>query len=750
MDLIISEKAISGERIAELLADDKVNQKSVSGARVFEFNWKGNEIKLIPLRGHISDVEFEKKYANWRGVDVRELINPKIILYAEKEYAIIQAIRALSPDAKTIIIATDADREGEAIGLEAITYALQTNKNVAVKRAYFSAITAEDINKSFDNLEKFDYNFAYSANARREIDLIWGAVLTRFLSIVSGQVGKEFLSVGRVQTPTLALIVNREKERLAFIKKKYWEIIAHCEKNEKEFTAIHQEEKFWEKARAIVIFNKNPNTGVVKKVDKKVRILKKPVPFNTTEFLRAATAIGFNAGKAMDLAETLYQKGFTSYPRTDNCVYPKSISLVDILKKLVLVKALQSDVEKILALKEIIPSAGKETKDHPPIYPVMGVQKDVLSLDEWKIYELICRRFLATLAEDAKTENTSVLLSISGEPFIAKGQVILHAGWKDVYPYSELNETLLPKLIEGDEVKVRNLDMFEKETQPQGRYSQGSLIKLMEDNGLGTKSTRPNIIQKLYSRKYIFGNKSIEPSKVAFAVIDSLQKHCDIVTKPEMTATLEKDMDEVAAGNKTQSMVVNRSGDDLKKVMDLLFINKNTVGIELRGALRFGETFGKCACGGNLVLRKSKIGKRFVGCASYPSCTVTFPLPQKGIITPTSDYCVECKAPVISVKNGRFSYKMCLNMTCVTKKDWGKKSDSSSAVFSASVASSSNSIALTSQNSNFVSSSSSYSKASVSGKVRKPRVKAKVKEVSNSTIDEKYLVRDASNIVEKK
>jgi len=674
MQLIISEKSIAGENIAQLLADGNVKQTSVSGAKVFEFNWKGVEIKLVPLRGHISDVEFPKKFANWRGVDVRDLINPAEVIYSEKEFNIINALKSVAPDAELIIIATDADREGEAIGLEAINYAQSRNKNIIVKRAYFSAITKDDINKSFDNLEKFDYNFAYSANARREIDLIWGAVLTRFISIVSGQVGKDFLSVGRVQTPVLALIVDREKERLAFEKKPFWELILHCEKDKIAFDATHAEEKFWDKARALAIFNKQPKEAIVKKIEKKVKIIKKPVPFNTTDFLRAATSIGFSASKAMDLAESLYQKGFTSYPRTDNSVYPPSVNLKEILNKLLSVKAITNDVALVLAQKEIVPSKGKEAKDHPPIYPVGVVQKEGLNKDEWDIYELICRRFLATLSEDAKTENTSVLLIASDEPFIARGQVILYAGWKAVYPYSELNENILPKLTESDIVKVLSLDMNAKETQPPNRYSQGSLLKLMEDNNLGTKSTRPSIIQKLYARKYISGIKSIEPSKVAFAVIDSLEKNCSIVTKPEMTASIESEMDEIAAGQKKKLEVVTKSCSNLKEVMDLLFKNKEGVSLGLRSALKFGEGVGKCKCGGSLIERKGKTGKRFVGCSSYPNCTVTFPLPQNGTITPLNIYCPECSVPIISVKSKQFSYKMCLNMTCVSKKDWGMKS----------------------------------------------------------------------------
>jgi DNA topoisomerase I len=673
MKLIVSEKAIAGERIASLLADGNVTQKIVAGAKVFEFNWKGEEVSLVPLRGHISDVEFPKEYSNWMTTGFKELASAKVI-YSKKEHRIIDGIKQAAIDADEIIIATDADREGEAIGLEAITYAQKSTPNIKVKRAYFSAITKEDIDKAFDNLEKFDYNFAYSANARREIDLIWGAVLTRYISISSGQIGKNFLSVGRVQTPTLALIVDREKERLAFNKKKYWEIIAHCIKGEK-FLAIHKEEKIWNKQKALDIFEKNPKSAVVKSIDRKTKTLKKPEPFNTTEFIRAATSIGFSAGKAMSLAESLYQKGFTSYPRTDNKAYPKTIDLKQILNKLISIAELVDDVKKILGQKQIVPSAGKETKDHPPIYPVAPVKKAMLSPEEWKIYELIVRRFLATLYTDAQTENVLVLLDAKGEPFISRGQIIIDAGWKSVYPYSKLTEVILPKLAMDDVVEIEKLEMNEKETQPPGRYSQGSLIKLMENNNLGTKSTRPAIIQKLYSRQYISGNKSIEPSKVAFAVIDSLEKNCDVVTKPDMTAHLEVEMDEIAAGKKNLEEVVKDSVVSIHEVIDTLSKNRAEFSLAIKKSISSNNIIAKCSkCeNGNLIMRKGHTGKRFVGCSSYPNCNNSFPLPQKGVIIPTSEICPECSAPVIKVKNGRREYKMCLTMACVTKASWGKK-----------------------------------------------------------------------------
>jgi len=675
MKLIISEKAIAGERIASFLADGDVKQQNVAGARTFQFNWGGEEIILVPLRGHISDVEFPKEYSNWMKTDFKELASAKI-LYSQKEYRIIDGIKAVAPDAEEVIIATDADREGEAIGLEAITYAQETNPKIKVSRVYFSAITKEDIDNAFLGLEKFDYNFAQSANARREIDLIWGAVLTRYISITSGQMGKSFLSVGRVQTPTLALIVNREKERNAFEKKKYWEIIAQCKKD-KSFIALHKEEKFWEKKKAQKVIGKEIKALIVKKIDKRTKILKKPVPFNTTEFLRSATAINVSAGVAMSLAESLYQKGFVSYPRTDNQAYPKTIDLKAILNKLMSVEELMGDTKKVLDQEKIVPSKGKETKDHPPIYPVTPVKKSALSADEWKIYELICRRFLATLYIDAKTENVGVLMEGKEEGFMSRGQIIIEAGWKLVYPYSKISEVFLPKLEVDDKVLVEKISMVEKETQPPGRYSQGSLIKLMEQNNLGTKSTRPAIIQKLYFRQYIHGNKSIEASTVAIAVIDSLGKHCETVTKPEMTAYLEKEMDEIAAGNKNLEGVVKESVEKLHEIIDTLCEHKAEMALDIRKSIHSDNIMGNCGkCEkGNLITRKGKSGKRFVGCSEYPNCSNSYPLPQKGSIVATTDLCPECKAPVMKVKNKGREYKMCLDMNCKTKDEWRKRTE---------------------------------------------------------------------------
>jgi len=229
LKMIISEKAIAGSNIASLLAGKNVPSTSLGNSQVFEFSNKDGQYIVVPLRGHITDVEFPKKYSFWVGTDLKILVDAQID-YVGKEKNIISALKKAAKDCDEVIIATDADREGESIGVEALNYVKEINPKIKIKRAYFSAITKKDIEDAFSNLNEVDYNFADSADSRREIDLIWGAVLTRFLSLVSGRLGKEYLSVGRVQTPTLALIVKREKERLAFKSKKYWELKALFEK----------------------------------------------------------------------------------------------------------------------------------------------------------------------------------------------------------------------------------------------------------------------------------------------------------------------------------------------------------------------------------------------------------------------------------------------------------------------------------------------------------------------------------------
>lgn len=682
MELIVTEKAIAGARIASLLADKNIVLRREDAAQVGEFEKNGLEFVVVPLRGHITNVDFPRQFSYWLGTDLKNLVLAPIE-YMGTEKEIIALLKKKAKEAVRVVIATDADREGESIGVEAVRFLVESNPKLQIKRAYFSAITPKDIETAFSNLGEVDYHFADSADARREVDLVWGAVLTRFVSLMSGKMGKDFLSVGRVQTPVLALIVDRERERRAFVSQKYWIVSALFEKDGVKFTAEHKKGRLLEKSVAEQIVQKKTPFGIVSNVQSKQRVLEKPFPFNTTSFLRACTALGLTAGEAMNIAETLYQMGFISYPRTDNAAYPPNLDLKEILLELNKVSEFRPLVQKILALPALAPSRGKETKDHPPVHPVSAAAKNALTEKQWRVYELVCRRFLATLATEAITFNTSVELLVSDEPFVANGQTIVQLGWKEFYPYSSIKEVLLPKLQKGDKAALLDLKFEEKETLPPPRYSQSGLIKLMEELGLGTKSTRHEVLQKLYARRYISGLKAIEPNQIAFAVIDSLEKHCKKVTDPKMTAELESEMDLVASGQKQKKEVVDDSRQLLLQVLEDLLKEKNAIATELRAGLRADSIVGKCTrvgCVGDLLVRQGKSGKRFLGCSQYPSCTTTYPLPQKGKLVSLNKTCEVCGAPMVRLLNLRFSFQMCINHLCSTKDEWKKKAEAKAAM----------------------------------------------------------------------
>jgi DNA topoisomerase-1 len=289
---------------------------------------------------------------------------------------------------------------------------------------------------------------------------------------------------------------------------------------------------------------------------------------------------------------------------------------------------------------ELIPTRGKkETTDHPPIIPASYATRSVLKDDEWKIYELIVRRFFATLADPAKWMIMRADFDISKEEFKARGARLVEEGWRWYYPYHKPEDMILPDLKAGQELVVKDKQLLDKETQPPARYGQGRLIKTMEDMGLGTKSTRHEIISKLYARAYVHGNP-LQPTKTAFAVVDTLEKYADTITKPEMTSTLEAQMDMIAEGNKSEDSVIDESREMLNAVFDDLIKNEEQITQSLRTGMREDKIIGTCEkCNSQLIIRRSKRGGRFIGCTGYPDCDFSLPLPKSGQIVVTDKLC---------------------------------------------------------------------------------------------------------------
>jgi len=731
MRLVVTEKNDAAQQIARLLCDvGRPKADKVYNTPIYRFTHEGDEWVTIGLRGHIMAPDFPPalKYSTtegWYGetadgehlpadipdtlarppydskrkpylkdgIDIKGWKVPSLpyLVWApiEKDPAekeIIRSLKNLAKKADFIVIGTDFDREGELIGSDALRQIRQVAPDTEVARARYSAFTKAEIDHAFANLVPLDQDLADAGESRQYIDLIWGAVLTRYLTMAKYGGFGNTRPAGRVQTPTLALVVARERERQAFVPKDYW-VIAGTAKRPKDdedaaFKISHpghgtkKDGRFWNEGEANATYDrvKDARTGTVTSVEKKSRTVRPPVPFNTTSLQAAAAGEGISPARTMRLAESLYMDGLISYPRVDNTVYPASLDLRDVVKTLSAVPNYREVANALLRRDKLTATRGKqETTDHPPIYPTGAADPDRLEPAAWKLYNLIARRFLATLCDAAVVEDTKVEIDIAGETFRASGSVLARAGFRAIYPYGLRKDEQLPVLVQGDTVDILGIKEDHKQTEPPARYSQGRLIQEMEKAGLGTKSTRASIIQRLYDVKYL-KNDPVEPSQLGMAVIDALSTYAPHITTPDMTAELEGDMTKVAEGHETQEQVVTHSRALLASMMDGLIDHKDDLGEAISDAVTADAKVGTCPkCGKDLVMKHSaKTRSSFIGCMGWPDCDVTYPVPT-GRIEPLegdAGVCPECGAPRIKVHPFRSrAYETCVNPQCPTNAE---------------------------------------------------------------------------------
>lgn len=724
MRLIVTEKNDAAQQIARLLSESgKPTADKVYNTPVYRFRVGGEDNVTIGLRGHILKVDFPVQLTfsdaqGWQGLTADGELLPADVpdglarppykskrkpyladgidlkgwkiaslpylvwapiekLPAEKE--IIRALKNLAKKADSVVIGTDFDREGELIGSDALRQIREVAPAVPVSRARYSAFTKAEIDHAFANLVELDQDLADAGESRQYIDLIWGAVLTRYLTAARWSGLGNVRSAGRVQTPTLALVVERERERLAFKPDDYWVIQGQAERDGDAagpFRITHATGRFWEKPAADAAFARvaDATEGRVTAVERKSRTQRPPAPFNTTSLQAAAAAEGISPARTMRLAESLYMDGLISYPRVDNTVYPSSLDLRDCVRTLAKVPQYAATCQALLAQPKLTATRGKEeTTDHPPIYPTAAASPDGMQPAAWKLYNLIARRFLATLMGPATIEGTKVSIDVAGEPFTVSGSVLASPGFRAVYPYGLKKDDQLPALAEGDVVAVSDMEQLAKQTEPPARYSQGKLIQEMEKRGLGTKSTRASIIDTLYERKY-FKNDPVEPSQLGMAIIDALHTYAPRITSADMTAELEDDMTQVADGKSTQEQVVNHSRALLAGLMDALVEHVDDLSESIADAVTADAKIGTCPkCGKDLVVKTSaKTRGSFAGCMGWPECDVTYPLPQGKISALEGDaaVCPECGAPRVKVQPFRSrAYETCINPACPTNRE---------------------------------------------------------------------------------
>jgi DNA topoisomerase-1 len=637
--LIVAEKNISARRIAEILSEGKrISETKDAGVSTYSFG----DTTTVGLRGHVVEIDFEPGYSNWRSEEAtpRHLIDAKTIkIPTEKK--IVSLLQKLSRKADRVTIATDFDTEGELIGKEAYELVRAVNPKVTIDRARFSAITSQELKHAFSHTTDLDFALAAAGEARQSIDLMWGASLTRFISLAARRGGQNILSVGRVQTPTLSMIVDREKEIEAFVPEKYWQLSLDFEKKGEIIEARHTNGRFHEKAVAEQARDRTKAPLLVREVKFGVKQDRAPSPFDTTTYIVAAARLGLSAANAMRIAEDLYMNGFISYPRTDNTVYPPSLDIDGILKTL-RNSPFKKDIDWVIANRRAVPTRGKKSStDHPPIHPTGGATREQLGDDAFRVYELVLRRFLATLSPDAMWKTLKLLFDAGGEEYTTTGGQLTEPGWHAVYPFSEARETLLPEFTAGEQLPIKSVNLEEKETQPPARYTQSKLIQRMEELGLGTKSTRHEVIAKLVSRKYVEGTP-LRPTLVGRVVTESLEQHADAITKPLMTQTLESHMQLIKESQRTREDVIRESREMLHHAFDQLEANQQVIGDDIRDRTAEEMNLGKCpVCGGMLAIKHLRGNTQFIGCSRYPDCSfnIGLPMAQWGFAVRTDEVC---------------------------------------------------------------------------------------------------------------
>ncbi len=686
--LMISEKPDAMRRIAEALAEGKSLKKVTNENNVsyYEFKKNGKKHVIVCAVGHLFNLDPVSKGKGWTYPIFDADWKPsyqirKDAAFSKKYFEVIQKVCSGASD---YIICTDYDTEGSVIGYNVLKLICNSNDG---KRMKFSTLTKDELLESYDSMGgHLDSPQIEAGLTRHYLDWLWGINTTRALTLaLKSQAEKTFaiLSSGRVQSPTLAMLLERELEIRKFKPTPFWQLELYVKMGGKEVVAIYEKDKIWKKEEADRILKESEGKdAAVEDIKKKQYKQSPPVPFNTTDLQAEAYAqFGFSPKQTLAIAESLYQAGYISYPRSSSQKLPPSVNYQKILKAIGTLAQYKKFVDGLLK-KQLIPVEGKrEDPAHPSVYAtheVPDIRK--LTSQQKRLYDLIVRRTLSVFADEALRESNTVTLDVGGNKFIVVGKRTIEAGWTKIYePYMKTDELILPELKVGQVLKVLKLDMLSKETQPPGRYSQGSIVKEMEKRNLGTRATRAEILQTLYDRRYIIG-KSIQVTKLGEAVANALKEYSPRILSEELTRRFDEEMEQVFNGKKKRDDVIEEAKETLVDILAEFKQNEENIGKKLLEALiearREERKLGmcpNCKTGELRIIVSRKSGKRFAGCSNYPKCSTGFPIPLIGQITPLNKVCDTCGLPTIQVwRKGRRPFRMCINPNCPTKADWGK------------------------------------------------------------------------------
>ncbi|KZX10622.1 DNA topoisomerase I [Methanobrevibacter filiformis] len=657
-EVIICEKPKSSEKIAKAISSKAVKKKYNKKVVYWEIEENGKKTTVLSAVGHLYSLtpknSKEKVFFDLDWVPLYETDKTKKYV---KDYVF--AMKKFGKGADKFIHACDYDIEGTLIGFNALKYACGNESLANVSRMKFSTLTKKDILDAYENMIELDNYQVDSGIARHILDFFFGVNISKYLMKSVRTAKNRFLklSAGRVQTPSLTILVDREKEIKKFVPEPYWMIKAILEG---DIVADHVKGKIFDQKIAEKIFEDcQGKDAVVSKVKITEKIRTPPVPFNLGGLQSEAYGVfGFSPKRTQMIAQSLYTEGYASYPRTSSQKLPESLEFKKIFKQLSNNEVFKKHIDKLPT--KLKPNEGKkEDAAHPAIHPT-GILPSKLSDEESKIYNLIVYRFISTFFDDSKLQTMRCDVKIADEGFLFKRKRVSHMGWLEHYPYRKIEEEEFPEVNKGDTLKSKKITSEKKKTKPPARYNEASLVKELEKRELGTKATRADIIAKLYDRKYIAGKK-IEVNQLGVNIIETLREYCRDITSEELTRNFEKDLDKIMADKITKNKVIESAKSEVLSILKDIEKNESKIGEGLYDAYQESRIVGKCDCGGDLTIKYSPKNKsHFVGCSKYPDCNVTYSLPKKANVLKTK--CETCGLPMISF--GKPPQRACLDPKC--------------------------------------------------------------------------------------
>ena len=677
VELIITEKPSQSEKIAQALSDKKPVKKLINKVPYYELTHNKKKIIVGCAVGHLYNLAEKKKSFVYPSFDLEWKPSNEISKNSEFSKKYLMVLKKLVKEADEFTVACDYDTEGSLIGYNIVRFV--ANKKDA-NRMKFSTLTKNELVESYNKKSKhLDFHLISSGETRHYLDYFYGINISRALmSAVKAAGSYKTLSSGRVQGPALNVLAKRELEIRKFKPKKYWQLQAI-----NSLELWHEKDKMFEKDKADKIYDriKNEKSATVSSITKKEFYQEPPNPFDLTSLqLESYRLFKITPKKTLDIAQELYTKAYTSYPRTSSNQIPESINYRELIKHLSRQAKYEKACSSLLSKKVLAPNNGKKKDSaHPAIHPTGEVPKK-LSEHSQKIYDLIVKRTLASFSEKAKRQTIIIITDIKGENFVARGTRTVETGWHSFYaPYVKQEEQELPNLKEGDKIKLKKINKLEKETTPPKRYSEASIIKELENENLGTKATRAAIIEALYQRDYI-KEKSIEVTDLGLETIKILDKYIPEIIDEKLTRHFEKELEDIMEDKSKPKDILEESKKHLTKILTRFKKSEKEIGKELIESLR--ETQSKasivgecpvCKKGELRILYSKRFKSYFIACNQYPKCKTTFSL-TKGLPKPMDKKCEHCGFPLIQIiRKGTRPFNYCFNKQCPKRIEWMKE-----------------------------------------------------------------------------